>query len=109
MSINRMLADDDYHAEVVKSIKNPAVKAYWEKEYAGYNDKYKQEAVAPVQNKVGQFLAASLIRNIVAQTKSTFNIRDIMDSRKIFLVNLSKGLIGEDNSKLLGGLLITDF
>lgn len=107
MSVNRMFADDDYRDQVINNLQNPAVKAFWTKEFASYNDKYKQEAVAPIQNKVGQFLAASLIRNIVAQTKSTFTIRDIMDGRKIFIVNLSKGLIGEDNSKLLGGMLVT--
>lgn len=107
MSISRMIADEEYRDQVIANVKNPAVKPFWTKEYASWNDKYKQEAVAPVQNKVGQFLAASLIRNIVAQTKSTFNIRDIMDSRKIFIVNLSKGAIGEDNSKLLGGMLVT--
>lgn len=107
MSISRMIADEEYRDQVIANVKNPAVKPFWTKEYASWNDKYKQEAVAPVQNKVGQFLAASLIRNIVAQTKSTFNIRDIMDTRKIFVVNLSKGAIGEDNSKLLGGMLVT--
>ncbi|MEK7094856.1 MAG: type IV secretory system conjugative DNA transfer family protein [Patescibacteria group bacterium] len=63
--------------------------------------------MAAIQNKVGQFLSASIIRNIVAQVKSSIDIRDIMDSQKIFLVNLSKGRIGEDNSRLLGGMIVT--
>src|SRR3989338_7186066 len=107
LGINRLLADEDYRRRVVNNLKDPVVKAFWQTEFAGYNDKYKQEAVAPIQNKIGQFLSASVIRNIVAQVKSSINIREIMDSGKIFIVNLSKGRIGEDSSRLLGGLLIT--
>lgn len=107
LGINRMLADEDYRKRVVNNTKDPVVKAFWQNEFAGYNDKYRQEAVAPIQNKIGQFLSASVIRNIVAQVKSSINIRDLMDQRKIFIMNLSKGRIGEDNSRLLGGMLIT--
>jgi len=107
LGINRLLADADYRRRVVNNTKDPVVKAFWQTEFASYNDKYKQEAVAPIQNKIGQFLSASVIRNIVAQVKSRINIREIMDNKKIFIMNLSKGRIGEDNSRLLGGMLIT--
>ena len=107
LGINRLLADDDYRSRVVRNLQDPVVRAFWETEFASYNDRYKQEAVAPIQNKIGQFLSAAVIRNIVAQVKSRINIREIMDSRKIFIMNLSKGRIGEDNSRLLGGMLIT--
>jgi len=107
LGINRLLADADYRRRVVNNTKDPVVKAFWQTEFASYNDKYKQEAVAPIQNKIGQFLSASVIRNIVAQVKSRINIREIMDEKKIFIMNLSKGRIGEDNSRLLGGMLIT--
>lgn len=107
LGINRLLAEDDYRRRVVAVIKDPVVKAFWQNEFAGYSEKYKTEAVAPIQNKIGQFLSASVIRNIVAQVKSRINIREIMDSKKIFIMNLSKGRIGEDNSRLLGGMLIT--
>lgn len=107
LGINRLLSDKDYRRRVVNCIKDPVVKAFWETEFASYNDRYAQEAVAPIQNKIGQFLSASVIRNIVAQVKSKIDIRDIMDNRKIFIMNLSKGRIGEDNSALLGGMLIT--
>ncbi|MDO8499462.1 MAG: type IV secretion system DNA-binding domain-containing protein [bacterium] len=107
LGINRLLADEAYRKRVVQNLKDPVVKAFWQTEFDSYNDKYKQEAVAPIQNKIGQFLSASVIRNIVAQVKSRINIRDIMDNRKIFIMNLSKGRIGEDNSRLLGGMLIT--
>ena len=107
LGINRLLADNDYRRRVINNLKDPVVKAFWLNEFASYNDKYRQEAVAPIQNKIGQFLSASVIRNIVAQVKSRIDIREIMDSRKIFIINLSKGRIGEDNSRLLGGMLIT--
>ncbi len=107
LGINRLLADPEYRSRVVGNLKDPVVKAFWNTEFAGYNDRYKQEAVAPIQNKIGQFLSASVIRNIVAQVKSRINIREIMDTKKIFIMNLSKGRIGEDNSRLLGGMLIT--
>lgn len=107
LGINRMLADEDYRNKVVGNSKDPVVRAFWMTEFEGYNDRYKQEAVAPIQNKIGQFLSASVIRNMVAQVKSRIDIRDIMDNRKIFIMNLSKGRIGEDNSRLLGGMLIT--
>ncbi|MFA6105061.1 MAG: type IV secretion system DNA-binding domain-containing protein [Patescibacteria group bacterium] len=107
LGINRMLADEEYRVRVVNNSKDPVVKAFWQTEFDSYNDRYKQEAVAPIQNKIGQFLSASVIRNIVAQVKSRIDIRDIMDNKKIFIMNLSKGRIGEDNSRLLGGMLIT--
>ena len=107
LGINRLLADEEYRNRVVSNLKDPVVKAFWQTEFASYNDRYKQEAVAPIQNKIGQFLSASVIRNIVAQVKSRINIREIMDNKKIFIMNLSKGRIGEDNSRLLGGMLIT--
>jgi len=107
LGINRLLADDEYRGRVVSNLSDPVVRSFWETEFANYNDRYKQEAVAPIQNKIGQFLSASVIRNIVAQVKSRIDIREIMDNRKIFIMNLSKGRIGEDNSRLLGGMLIT--
>lgn len=108
LGINRLLSDKKYRLKVIRKLKDPVVKAFWQVEFAGYNDRYAQEAVAPIQNKIGQFLSASVIRNMVAQVKSTINIRDLMDNKKIFIMNLSKGRIGEDNSRLLGGMLITE-
>ncbi len=107
LGITRLLVDDEYRKRVVSLIQDPVVKTFWVKEFASWQEKYRTEAIAPVQNKVGQFLSARIIRNIVAQVKSTIDMRDIMDSRKIFIVNLSKGLIGEENMRLLGGMIIT--
>ncbi len=107
LGINRLLAELEYRKQVIPKITDPVVKAFWVNEFAQYNDRYKQEAVAPIQNKIGQFLSASVIRNTVAQVKSTIDIRKIMDEEKVFVMNLSKGRIGEDSSYLLGGMLIT--
>lgn len=107
LGISRILADKDFRKKIVENVKDPVVKGFWVNEFAKYTDKFASEAIAPVQNKVGQFLSNTIIRNIVAQTKSTIDVRKIMDERKIFIVNLSKGLVGEDSSKLLGGMLIT--
>jgi CxxC-x17-CxxC domain-containing protein len=92
---------------VVSKITDPIVKSFWITEYARYTQRYEIEATAAIQNKVGQFISNPLIRNIIGQTKSTINMRDIMDEEKIFIMDLSKGRIGEDNSRLLGALLIT--
>lgn len=107
LGINRLLGDKKYRKKVVAKLTDPVVKSFWQQEFAGYSEKYATEAVAPIQNKIGQFLSASVIRNMVAQVKSTIDIRQAMDSKKILIMNLSKGRIGEDNSRLLGGMLIT--
>ncbi len=107
LGINRMLSDEVYRKEIVSNVTDPIVKQFWVKEFASYQQKFATEAVAPIQNKVGQFLSAAIIRNIVAQANSSINVRKIMDEEKIFIVNLSKGRLGEDASRLLGGMLIT--
>ena len=107
MGANRMLADKDFRKKVVDNVKDPAVKSYWINEFAKYPERYREEATGAIQNKIGQFISNPLIRNIIGQTKSTFNMREIMDNKKILIVNLSKGRIGEDNTALLGTMLIT--
>lgn len=107
LGINRLLVDRDFRKRVIAQIKNPVVKTFWLDEYAHYSERFATEAIAPIQNKVGQFLSSSIIRNVVAQVKSTIDIREIMDNRKIFIMNLAKGRIGEENMRLLGGMLIT--
>jgi len=109
LGINRILIDNDYRKRVVSQIKDPVVKTFWIDEYGRWESRFRNEAIAPIQNKVGQFLSASIIRNIVAQVKSSFDPRQVMDEGKIFIMNLSKGRLGEDTSKLLGGMLITKF
>jgi len=107
MGVTRMLSDKPFRKKVIEKIQDPVVKAFWVNEFAGYADKFASEAVSPIQNKVGQFLSSSLIRNIIGQVKSSLNLREIMDEGKILLLNLSKGHIGEDNSALLGAMMIT--
>ncbi len=107
LGINRLLVDKEYRKRVISKIRDPIVKTFWVAEFASWSEKYATEAIAPVQNKVGQFLSASIIRNIVAQVKSTIDPRRCMDEGKILIVNLSKGKIGEDNMKLLGGMIVT--
>ncbi len=107
LGVNRMLADPEYRKLVVEKVQDPIVKSFWVTEYARYSQKYETEATAAIQNKVGQFVSNALIRNIIGQTRSTINMREIMDDEKILILDLSKGRIGEDNSRLLGALLIT--
>ncbi|MES2023633.1 MAG: CxxC-x17-CxxC domain-containing protein [Patescibacteria group bacterium] len=107
LGIPRMLVDKDYRQKIISNLKDPVIKAFWIHEYEAWQDKFRNEAIAPIQNKVGQFLSTSIIRNVVGQSKSTINVFDVMNEGKIFLVNVSKGRIGEDNSALLGGMIIT--
>jgi CxxC-x17-CxxC domain-containing protein len=107
LAITRMLSDKVFRKKVIAKIQDPVVKAFWVNEFAGYADKFASEAVSPIQNKVGQFLSSSLIRNIVGQVKSSIDMRKVMDESKILILNLSKGRIGEDNSSLLGSMMIT--
>ncbi len=107
LGIMRMLTDKTFRLKVVDKISDPVVKAFWVDEYSKYPDRFQAEAIAPIQNKVGRFLSSALIRNILGQVKSSFSLRDIMDGEKILLLNLSKGRVGEDNSALLGAMMIT--
>jgi len=107
LGVTRILVDKEYRKKVVLKIKDPVVKSFWTQEYPKYNQQFQVEAISPIQNKVGQFLSLALIRNIVGQVKSTIDLRKIMDEKKILLLNLSKGRIGEDASALLGAMMIT--
>jgi len=109
LGITRILQDRDFRRKVVRKIEDPIVKAFWEKEFEVMQDRMRVEAISPILNKVGQFLASPIIRNIVGQPKSTVDLRFAMDRGKIIIVNLSKGKLGEDNSQLLGSMLITKF
>ena len=102
-----MLIDKAYRKKVVENVTDPLVKSFWVEEFANYTDRYTQDATPAIQNKVGQFTGNPLVRNIVGQPKSTFDIRKMMDDRKILICNLSKGKVGEVNANLLGSMLIT--
>jgi hypothetical protein len=107
LSIMKVLSDETYRKHVVAKITDPVVRDFFINEFEKYDPKFRTEAIAPVQNKVGQFLSSSTMRNILGQPHSTVDIEGIMNSGKIILANLSVGEIGEDASALLGGMLIT--
>lgn len=107
LDISRMLTDSEFRKETLTYCKDVTVLQFWKKEFGSWSDKQVTESVAPVLNKVGAFTANPIVRNIIGQPKSSFNIRKIMDEGKILVVNLSKGLIGEDNAGLLGSFLVT--
>jgi hypothetical protein len=107
LDITRMLTDKKFREDTLSYCTDTVVMQFWRVEFASWNEKFVAEAIAPVLNKVGAFTANPVIRNIIGQPKSTFNIREIMDQGKILIVNLSKGLIGEDNASILGAFLVT--
>ena len=107
LGINRMFSDPDFRTKVIEKITDPVIKSFWVNEYSRYNERYEQESTAAIQNKIGQFIANPLMRNIIGQVKSSIDIRKMMDEKKILIVNISKGMVGEDNSRLFGAMIIT--
>lgn len=107
LGVNKMLSDKAYRKKVVDNITDPAVKSFWVDEFAKYTEKFAAEATPAIQNKIGQFTNNPLIRNIIGQPDSSFDLRKMMDERKIIIVNLSKGRVGESNANLLGAMFIT--
>jgi hypothetical protein len=107
LDVMKMLTDKEFREKTTRALEDPMIKNFWVNEFGKYTDRYASEAVASIQNKIGQFIANPLIRNIIGQPTSSMNMREIMDGEKIFIANLSHGRIGEDNSALLGAMLIT--
>lgn len=109
LGVSRMLYDDRYRAWVVKQVKDPMVRSFWINEFANYDRSFRQEVISPIQNKVGQLFLSPSLRNVLGQVGTKINFRFMMDHKRIFVANLSKGLIGEAHSSLVGSLLITGF
>lgn len=109
LGIQRMLVDRWYRRWVVSQCCDPVVKSYWVDEYDHYDNRFMREAISPIQNKVGQLLMSPPIRNVLGQVKRKVDPRFMMDNKRIFIANLSKGLLGEDKANLLGSLLVTSF
>ena len=107
LDISRMLTDKEFRKETLTYCQDVTVLQFWKQEFGSWGDKQVTESVAPILNKVGAFTANPIIRNIIGQPKSSFDVRKIMDEGKILVVNLSKGLIGEDNAAILGSFLVT--
>jgi hypothetical protein len=109
LGVGRMLTDADYRARVIRQVKDPFVRSFWADEFAGYDARFVREAIAPIQNKIGQFLMNPPIRNILGQVKSKIDFRFMMNTGRVFIANLSKGKLGADKANLLGSLLTTQF
>jgi hypothetical protein len=109
LGVNRMLTDDKYRAWVIRQIQDPFIKGFWEHEFANYDERFRREAIAPIQNKLGQFLLNPVIRNILGQVKCKVSFPLILDRQRLFIANLAKGKIGHDKANLLGSLLVTQF
>lgn len=109
LGIKRLLSDDDYRKFILGALKDVAIKDYFEREFAAFkqNPKLVTESISPIQNKIGPFETIKSVRNILCQKNSTINFRQAMDSKKIILVNLSKGLAGEDVLRLFGALIVS--
>ena len=109
LGVNRLLTDDKFRAKVIRQVKDPFIRAFWVEEYANYDERFRREAIAPIQNKLGQFLLNPVVRNILGQVKRKVSFPFIMDNQRLFIANLSKGRLGRDKANLLGSLLTTQF
>jgi hypothetical protein len=109
LGVSRMLSDEAYRARVIRQIKDPFIRSFWAEEYAGYDARFRREAIAPIQNKLGQFLLNPVVRNILGQVKAKVKIPFTMNNARLIIANLSKGRLGHDKANLLGSLLTTQF
>lgn len=102
-----MLASKDFRLQVLAHVRNEQVTQFWRQEFPRYSFRYQADGIAPIQNKVGSFLADPKLRRILTRADGTVRLRSVMDEGRVLLVNLSQGKIGADSSSLLGGLLVT--
>ncbi len=109
LGVNRLLIDSKFREKVIRQIKDPFIRAFWAEEYEGYDERFQREAIAPIQNKIGQFLLNPVVRNILGQVRNKVSIPFIMDNQRLFIANLSKGSLGHEKTNLLGSLLSTQF
>jgi hypothetical protein len=103
----RLFWDKKFRKQIAESIQNPTVRRFFEHEYENFAPGYRADASAPIQNKVGAFLADPLLNRMLTTPRREVRIREAMDQGKVLIANLAKGRIGEDSSSLLGGLLLT--
>jgi type IV secretory pathway TraG/TraD family ATPase VirD4 len=109
LGLQRMLSDERYRSWVVKQVKDPMVRSFWINEFERYDSRFLHEAIAPIQNKVGQLLMSPLVRNVLGQVRSKIEARFMMDNQRIFIADVSKGKLGADKAGLMGALLVTQF
>lgn len=109
LDVPNLLADSEYRKKIVSRLEDPVLKKFWLNEYEKMGERLQSEAISPILNKVGQFISARTIRNIIKHPRSTINLEEMMNNGKIIIANLSQGKLGEDNSALLGAMMITKF
>jgi len=109
LSLQRMLSDDAYRRWITRHVKDPVVRAFWVNEFEEYDERFRREIVMSIQNKIGALLMSTPLRNILGQVKSKIDIRFMMDDRRVLIANLSKGMLGEEKSNLLGAMLVSQF
>ena len=109
LGLPRLLVDETYRDWLVVRCNDPVVRSFWQTEYAAYDSRFRNEAIAPIQNKIGAFLANPLLRSILCQNSSTLDIPAVMNKGKVLILNLSKGNLGTGPAHLLGALLISSF
>jgi energy-coupling factor transporter ATP-binding protein EcfA2 len=109
MGASRMLHDASYRAWVVRQVKDPMIRSFWVNEFENYSRSFMQETISPIQNKIGQIFFAPPLRHVLGQVGTKVNFRFMMDRRRVFIANLSRGKLGEAHSALLGSLLVTAF
>jgi len=107
LGIPRILSDTTYRQKVIMQIQDPVVKSFWTNEFASFNEKYSNEAVIPILNKIGQFISNPIVRNMIGQQRNALDFEKFMNEGKIVLINASKGKLGDDNAALLGSMFIT--
>lgn len=109
LGVQRMLSDSRYRTWVVGQVQDPMVRSFWINEFEAYDRRFMQEAIAPIQNKVGQLLMSPNVRNVLGQVRNRIDARFMMDNRRIFIADISKGKLGSEKASLLGSLLVTQF
>ena len=109
LGVPRILTNSAYRNRVVARVTDPAVRSFWQDEFAKYTPRFRTEATSPILNKVGQLRANPILRNVLGQPRRSVHLRDVMDSSRIFIANLSKGELGSNASNILGSLLTTWF
>ncbi len=109
LGVNRLLADKPFRRKVLARVKDPILLAFWNLEFERFDSRLRAEAVAPIQNKVGQFATTRMTRNILGQVHNAIDFRAVIDRGQVFIANLGKGTMGEDNSRLIGSFLVAQF
>ncbi|MDD3926881.1 MAG: type IV secretion system DNA-binding domain-containing protein, partial [bacterium] len=107
LDVPKLLTDKQFRADVLRHVTDKQVIDFWILEFGKYSGWMRLQAISPIMNKLGQFMASGTLRNIVRQSQGGFKIRQIMDEGKILIVSLAKGIIGESNCSLLGALIVT--